>query len=356
MKRLFIATTDTVENGKILDYYGVVSSHIVAGTGFFTDFAAGLSDLFGGRSWAYRGQLEHLYEEALDELSSKAQLLGANAVLGLKIDMDNISGKGMSMFMITAVGTAVKILSNTHKQEVEDPDQVANASLDNEINKRAILMYLDDKDYILPREYWETILRYPDNDYVLPLIRSYFSLIAKDGYGEALSENDFTNREVFYRNFPTFIEIADRDLVAQGMYEAIKSERGSGMAIDTINKYSLFDPKSILSLIRDGYTKRAIAVLGAKKLSYNQCDLKDMEALIEELDHLPNQGKIDVVKGGLLTKDEEKYICPSGHKNNPEVEYCNTCHENIKGLKLEQVKAIETFKNRVLVLKDLLSE
>ena len=35
--------------------------------------------------------MEELYDEALDEISEKAQLLGANAVLGLRIDMDNTS-------------------------------------------------------------------------------------------------------------------------------------------------------------------------------------------------------------------------------------------------------------------------
>ena len=81
-----MSTTNKVDNGKVILYYGVVSAQIVAGTGFLSDFAAGLSDFFGGRSGSYRRQLEGLYEEALDELSDKAKYLGANGILGLTID------------------------------------------------------------------------------------------------------------------------------------------------------------------------------------------------------------------------------------------------------------------------------
>ncbi len=88
MKRLFITTTNHIDNGKAVAYHGVVSSHLVAGTGFLSDLAAGFTDIFGGRSNTYRKHMEELYDEALDEISEKAQLLGANAVLGHKNEPD----------------------------------------------------------------------------------------------------------------------------------------------------------------------------------------------------------------------------------------------------------------------------
>lgn len=35
MKRLFISTTNHIDNGKAVAYHGEVSSHLVAGTGFY---------------------------------------------------------------------------------------------------------------------------------------------------------------------------------------------------------------------------------------------------------------------------------------------------------------------------------
>ena len=140
MKRLFISTTNHLDNGKAVAYHGVVSSHLVAGTGFLSDLAAGLTDIFGGRSDAYRKHMEALYDEALDELSEKAQILGANAILGLKMDMDNISGKGMSMFMITATGTAATVEFNSGEQKEDGtPVSVTSAVLVHEVTKRSIL-------------------------------------------------------------------------------------------------------------------------------------------------------------------------------------------------------------------------
>ena len=50
-----------------------------------------------------------LYQKAYEALSMKASTMGANAVLGFKIDFDEISGKGVQMFMISVSGTAVKL-------------------------------------------------------------------------------------------------------------------------------------------------------------------------------------------------------------------------------------------------------
>ena len=64
MSRVFLSTTNNIDNGKVITYHEVVSSHIVAGTGFLSDLAASFSDIFGGRSGSYRRQLESLYDEA----------------------------------------------------------------------------------------------------------------------------------------------------------------------------------------------------------------------------------------------------------------------------------------------------
>lgn len=344
MKRVFISTTNNVDNGKTVAYFGVVSSHIVAGTGFLSDFAASVSDFFGGRSGSYRRQLESLYDEALDELSDKAQFLGANSILGLKIDMDNISGKGMSMFMITAVGTAAKVIFDEECVPTETAETISSAILVNEIAKRAILKEIDTNPPFFPRRYWETILRYPDKDYVLPLTRMYFKYM---GYSSEYSEP-------FKQNFDLFIQMVDRDLIVNAVYAGMSEDSSFAYARDLIKENSLFDTKSILNLIKGGFVKQAISVLGVEQPSYTENDLHNMEAILDALSNLPDVGKKEVIKGGMFFKDGEKYICQHGHKNNPDVEFCSDCGENIKGLGREHLDEIESFKNRVSILKELL--
>lgn len=349
MKRVFISTTNSVENGQILDYYGIVSSHIVAGTGFLTDFVAGLSDIFGGRSGSYRRELESLYDDALDEISQKAHLLGANGVLGFKIDIDNISGKGMSMFMITAVGTAVKIAFTTEKEADVSSFCVSSASLVSEIAKRTLLQKLSEDYHTVTSRDWETILSHPDNDYVLPLT---------DRLREALdSGSDYSDYlDSFSKNFNLFIPLVDRKLIIQGLYNCAKTEKGFGRVALFIKEHLLFDAKSIMGLINEGFLQQAIGLLNLEQPSYAESDLHDMEDLLHLLKHLPEVGRKEFVKGGVFSKDGEKYICAHGHKNEIETEFCSTCGENIQGLTYENLQTIDRYKKRVEVLRDLLSE
>ena len=106
-KDVLVVTTSTLEGVKIKQYLKPVSAHIVAGTNMFSDFFASFSDVFGGRSQTYQKQLTSLYAEAIERIKYAAYEVGANCIVGLSVDMDEISGKGKSMFMLTAVGTAV---------------------------------------------------------------------------------------------------------------------------------------------------------------------------------------------------------------------------------------------------------
>ena len=45
---MIITTTNTIENATIEKYLGVVTTNLVIGAGFFSDFTAQLTDFFGG--------------------------------------------------------------------------------------------------------------------------------------------------------------------------------------------------------------------------------------------------------------------------------------------------------------------
>ena len=112
-----IITGSSIEGWKIQHYQGPVSANIVAGTGMFGDFAAGLSDIFGGHSTAYQRQLDSIKSEALAQIARAASSQGANWIIGLKLDFDEISGKGKQMLMVSAVGTAVTATSQDRAED-----------------------------------------------------------------------------------------------------------------------------------------------------------------------------------------------------------------------------------------------
>lgn len=123
-----------------------------------------------------------------------------------------------------------------------------------------------------------------------------------------------------------------------------------------IRAKSLFDAQSIKKLILSGNISVSCDLLDAEQDIYTKEDLKDMEEVLMLLDNLPDVGGIAVVKGGMLSKEKERYICPEGHNNDKDEEFCATCGKNVKGLTSTQVKSIETYRQKIESLKFLFKQ
>ena len=104
---MIITTTPTIENQPIQEYKGIVFSEVISGVNAIKDLAAGFRDIFGGRSQSYEGELLKARQDALFELEQRAKQLGANSIVGVKIDVETV-GTG-TMLMTVASGTTVVI-------------------------------------------------------------------------------------------------------------------------------------------------------------------------------------------------------------------------------------------------------
>ena len=67
---------------------GIVFGEVVAGVDFVRDFAAGITNFFGGRSNSYEDELQQARDTAMAEMESRAAERGANAVVGDDIDYE----------------------------------------------------------------------------------------------------------------------------------------------------------------------------------------------------------------------------------------------------------------------------
>lgn len=105
---MIVTTTPGVEGKRVVEYKGIVFGEVISGVDFIKDFAAGLSNFFGGRSRAYEGELLEARTKALEEMQERAAALGANAVVGVDVDYE-VLGSGNDMLMVTASGTAVVV-------------------------------------------------------------------------------------------------------------------------------------------------------------------------------------------------------------------------------------------------------
>ena len=104
---MILTTTPTVEGFPVKGYCGLVCGEVIAGVNFVKDFAAGLTNFFGGRSGSYEEERINAREQALQEMTQRAEQMGANAVVGIDIDYEVLGNGGM--LMVSASGTAVCI-------------------------------------------------------------------------------------------------------------------------------------------------------------------------------------------------------------------------------------------------------
>ncbi|WP_068785485.1 YbjQ family protein [Paenibacillus phocaensis] len=101
---MLMTTTSTIEGTTVRQYLGIVTGEVIMGANVVRDFMASITDIVGGRSGAYENKLEEARNTAFAEMKEKANVLGANAIIGVDIDYEVIRE---GMLMVSVSGTAV---------------------------------------------------------------------------------------------------------------------------------------------------------------------------------------------------------------------------------------------------------
>ena len=109
---MIITTTNSVEGQPVEQYLGIVMGETIMGANIFKDLFAAVRDVVGGRVRGYEEALRSARQEALREMSQRAQDVGADAIIGVDIDYE-VLGKGGGMLMVTSSGTAVRLASKS---------------------------------------------------------------------------------------------------------------------------------------------------------------------------------------------------------------------------------------------------
>ena len=105
---MIITTTNEIQDKKVVEYKGIVFGEVISGINMFKDMGASLRNIFGGRSKGYEDELLTARENALEEMKTRAANLGANAIIGVKMDYE-VLGADNGMLMVTCSGTAVVV-------------------------------------------------------------------------------------------------------------------------------------------------------------------------------------------------------------------------------------------------------
>ena len=122
---MLIVTTNGVSEYEIVETLGQVFGLVVRSRGVAGDLAAGLRSLVGGEITEYSQMLEDARRHALDRLAENAQLMGADAVVGMRFDSSEI---GETMTEVVAYGTAVRFARHAAHEVSGAPAAMATAT------------------------------------------------------------------------------------------------------------------------------------------------------------------------------------------------------------------------------------
>ena len=105
---MILTSANTLENKEIVEYKGLVTGESLIGANIYKDLFSGVRDVVGGRTSRYEEEIQKARDIALNSMEEKAEYLGANAIIGLKISCDNLGGTMGNTILVTAYGTAIK--------------------------------------------------------------------------------------------------------------------------------------------------------------------------------------------------------------------------------------------------------
>ena len=103
---MLIVTTNDAPGYRVVKTLGLVRGITVRSRNVISDAIGGLQSMLGGRVGAYVKLAETSRAEAYDELVQHAQAIGANAVIGMRYEANEIM-EGVTE--VLAYGTAVVV-------------------------------------------------------------------------------------------------------------------------------------------------------------------------------------------------------------------------------------------------------
>ncbi|MFA6248786.1 MAG: YbjQ family protein [Mucilaginibacter sp.] len=106
MDTSLITTSTGLDGYKVVKHLGVVRGITVRSRSVVGNFAGGIQSLFGGRLSVYVELCENAREEAYHLLIQHAQALGANAIIGMRYDANEVM---QGITEVLAYGTAVVV-------------------------------------------------------------------------------------------------------------------------------------------------------------------------------------------------------------------------------------------------------
>ncbi len=301
--------------------------------------------------------LVSINEEAISRLVEQTELKGGNGIIGLKLDHDEISGKGKTMFMVTATATAVKVTKTSGSTSTEDSiqnSQISTLELQSELRKLNLLKIINDENPNLDDDSWEFLI----NNQVLEA--SSFVLDTLQKIKASIINEESKNKyielcSVFLKNLENTDQI-------EILYSAVESHQPVfDIVSGIIKETSALNFDHIQKLLGNSdlnIRKKGLILAQTDKLSYTIKDVEEFRNLLQKIEQtFPVTAEIVEVKSKLSSGIKKKWKCTCETSNNEDLKYCSSCKKDNKGFKNSEVKptqVIDLLRNKINTLEKLI--
>lgn len=355
---VLMTTTGSLDGWTVDSYLGPISTHRVIGTGLLTDIFSSFSDFFGARSDSYRNKMEEIEHEALSLVQLKATRMGANAVIGLRVDHDEISGAGKSMLMVTVTGTAVKIRRKSvdadHSGLLTESGVVGITQVREYLRRQELMSAAQNPGFQMSEADWEFVLAHRIGEVAFHVIR------------ETVRDMEGSSQEKQSRaldRFRAYFSQLDPPYARRHLYTAVVSEPILWKAIsELVRDLNLMDYGKLAQIINsEGFrdAARALQLVGAGKDHYSDGDIADIETLLREIEvKFPVKVEFSRKSSVLSSKERSVWRCAGcGELNEDEHEVCRSCSRDHYGFmesSINPVRARRMLEDQRDALRELL--
>lgn len=356
MTRIITTTTNHIEGWEVTRYMAPISVNIVVGSNIFSDVSASFSDFFGGRSGTYERKLQEIYKHATERLTKQAKALGANCILGLKIDVGEVSGKGTQMFMVSALGTPVVAVN---KNKAVDPEMIdtENKVISGDLVEKTIKInkflqqYRENPNISVKTETVDLIVESGNpeaSDFV-------FQLVGSDQY----------DRQTAEQRLNAYFSSIGPDVASQIAFDFLLT---NGIAVTHRNiiikilaEHNLLLYDKVQLLLEDDEIetrKSALQILRFSKDSYTSKDIEYLQKFVHLIpERFPSLASRSEVKSMFSKNPTEVWICSCTNRNKMEQIFCEKCEKDEFGFKSSEVKPsdiLQVVETRLQVLQQLM--
>ena len=335
----------------------MVSAHVVAGTNIFSDIAASWRDVFGGQSKSYKKQLEQINDGVVGDLREEASQRGANALVGLQIDHDQVSGHNKEMFMVTASATAVcaQMLSEPGPDAQEGNAAVTAREVGVEERIVKLMNESQNGTLTLNEDRWRFLIENQVSDLAGAVQSALTEVLGSPGGATQRQEHHLNSGRDYFLSIP-------ENTAKECLYEMTShdKERVVDWAIGVLEDGNLLDLDRIESMLNGDFhdeQKPALEILTTvDKPYYEQGDIDRLKALRSKVENgFGERGEVlEVEDGGMLSSGtKEVWEIKDGAHNPIGQEYCKETGLDIYGFRRRDTRpedAIEVLETKTSAL------